>query len=60
MLFFTAIHSAESVLWFSAIIIATGRLTTMLRKGGVVKLLDRAMGSLFIGFGVRLALEKQR
>ncbi len=59
MLLFAMIHAVQAVLWFSALIVAAKRLAPVLRQGRVVKLFDRAMGTLFIGFSIRLALEKQ-
>ncbi len=60
MLLFAAIHAMEAVVWFTALILATARLAPVLRRGSVVRRLDQAMGALFIGFGVRLAMEKRR
>lgn len=57
MLLFAAIHAVEGVLWFALLIIATASFARVLRRPAVVRLLDRAMGVLLVGFGVRLALD---
>jgi threonine/homoserine/homoserine lactone efflux protein len=58
MLLFAAIHAVEGILWFTMITFATDRIAPVLRRPRFVKLLDQAMGTLFIGFGVRLAISR--
>lgn len=53
-----AIHVLLSLIWFAALIAATGRITALLRRPGAVTLLDRFTGLVFIGFGARLALSR--
>ncbi|MEP6762944.1 MAG: LysE family translocator [Gemmatimonadaceae bacterium] len=60
MLLFASIHSAEAILWFGVLIIATERLAHTLRRPSVVKFLDRAMGTLFVAFGARLAVDSRQ
>ena len=59
MLLFALIHAVEGIVWFSILTIATGRIAPLLRRGRVVKFFDQAMGTLFIAFGVKLALERR-
>lgn len=55
-----AIHAAEGILWFAALILATRPLAAVLRRPAVVRWLDRATGAVLIGFGLKLALESRR
>ena len=59
MLLFAVIHAVEAIVWFTALTVATGRIAPVLRRGRVVRRLDQAMGTLFIGFGARLAFDKR-
>jgi threonine/homoserine/homoserine lactone efflux protein len=54
------IHATEGVLWFLLLTSATGLLSRWLRKRRVVMALDSTMGAIFLGFGLKLALEKAR
>ena len=54
-----AIHGALSVFWFAGLIAATRPIAGALKKAGVVRWLDRITGGVFLGFGVRLALERR-
>ena len=54
---FAAIHAGEGLLWFALLIAATASFARVLRRPAVVRTLDRAMGVLLVGFGVRLALD---
>jgi threonine/homoserine/homoserine lactone efflux protein len=54
-----AIHGAVSVFWFAGLIGATRPIAGALKKAGVVRWLDRLTGGVFLGFGVRLALERR-
>lgn len=51
-----AIHAALSVIWFAVLIAATAPIAKAMRRPGVLRWLDRAIGGLFVSFGVRLAL----
>jgi threonine/homoserine/homoserine lactone efflux protein len=53
-----AIHVLLALLWFGVLIMATVPLSNALRKPKVVKWLDRLTGSIFIGFGLKLAASK--
>ena len=53
-----AIHAAEGAIWLSGLVFAVGRVRTVLIRPRVARTLERISGIVFIGFGVRLALEK--
>jgi threonine/homoserine/homoserine lactone efflux protein len=55
-LLLTAIHAALTLVWFAALIALTVPLGRRLREPGVVRMLDRLTGAVFVGFGARLAL----
>jgi RhtB (resistance to homoserine/threonine) family protein len=50
------IHAAISVAWFAVLIAAATSLVRTVRRPGVLRWLDRAVGTVFVGFGVRLGL----
>jgi threonine/homoserine/homoserine lactone efflux protein len=52
------IHAALGLAWFSLLIAATRPIARVLAAPALAVGLDRAMGLLFVGLGVRLALEK--
>lgn len=54
-----ALHGLLSVFWFAALIAATQPLAAALRRAIVVRWLDRLTGGVFLGFGLRLALERR-
>jgi threonine/homoserine/homoserine lactone efflux protein len=54
-----AIHALLGLAWFAALIAATRPIAGALQRAPVVRWLDRLTGGLFIGFGVRLALERR-
>ena len=54
------IHATEGLLWFLLLTNATELLSGWLRQRRVVMALDSAMGAIFIGFGLKLALDKVR
>ena len=55
----TAIHVAEGLAWFAALIAATVPIAGLLRAPAVVRWLDRVTGGVFVAFGLRLALERR-
>jgi len=55
-----SIHATEGILWFLLLGNATELLSGWLKRRRVVMALDTAMGAIFIGFGLKLALEKTR
>jgi threonine/homoserine/homoserine lactone efflux protein len=54
-----AIHAALGVVWFAALIAATSPLKRWLQRAAVVRWLDRLTGLVFLGFGLRLALDRR-
>lgn len=55
-----AIHAAEGVAWFTALILATRPLAAAFRRPAVVRTLDRVTGGVLIAFGLRLVLDGRR
>ena len=53
-----AIHAVLGVLWFAVLIAATRPLAEVLKRGPVVRWLDRVTGGVFLAFGARLALDR--
>ncbi len=51
-----AIHALLGLIWFICLIAATRPLVGLLRRPGVVRLLDRITGGIFVAFGARLAV----
>lgn len=58
-LMLTAIHVAEGLLWFAALIAATVPITGLLRAPVVVRWLDRVTGCVFVAFGLKLAFKRR-
>jgi threonine/homoserine/homoserine lactone efflux protein len=54
-----AIHGALSVVWFAGLIGATRPIAGALQRAAVVRWLDRLTGGVFLGFGLRLALDRR-
>jgi threonine/homoserine/homoserine lactone efflux protein len=54
-----AIHAIEGILWFCLLTFATRPLSRWLCRPYVAQALDRATGTLLVGFGVRLVLDNQ-
>jgi threonine/homoserine/homoserine lactone efflux protein len=59
MLLLAAIHGVLGGLWFALLISATAPLKRWLQRQAVVRWIDRVTGAVFIGFGVRLALDRR-
>jgi threonine/homoserine/homoserine lactone efflux protein len=59
-LLLASIHVAEGILWFILLISATSLLSQWLRRPRVAKTIDHVTGTVLVGFGVALALEKSR
>ena len=55
-----AIHVTEGMLWFAALTVATRPLSRWLRRAGVARTLDGVTGTILIGFGLELVLERRR
>jgi threonine/homoserine/homoserine lactone efflux protein len=54
------IPAGVAVIWFSLLILATRPLSRWLRRPRVVQTLDRATGTVLVGFGFGLALDDRR
>ena len=54
-----AIHAALGLTWSACLIGATRPIAGALKKAPMVRWLDRLTGGVFLGFGVRLALERR-
>jgi len=59
ILLLAAIHVTLGLLWCGVLILATTPLKRWLERRAVVRWLDRITGTVFIGFGARLALERR-
>jgi threonine/homoserine/homoserine lactone efflux protein len=59
LIFLACLHAAMGVVWFAVLIGATRPVAGALRKAAVVRWLDRITGGVFVGFGLRLALERR-
>jgi threonine/homoserine/homoserine lactone efflux protein len=55
-----AIHNVEGMLWFVLLAFAVGRAGGLLARPAVRRRLDQLTAMVFIGFGVRLAVEGAR
>jgi threonine/homoserine/homoserine lactone efflux protein len=53
------IHVVIGTCWSACLIAATQPIAAALKRPAVVRWLDRATGVVFLGFGVRLALERR-
>src|SRR5580658_9523187 len=56
---FAAIHATEGILWFCVLTLATRPLSRWLRRPAVAQTLDRATGTVLVGFGVGLVLDNR-
>ena len=56
--FLVGVHMALTVVWFAGLILATAPLGRILRRPAVVRTMDRAVGAVFIGFGLKLAASR--
>ena len=54
-----AIHAAMGLVWFAAITLATRPFSRLLRRPAFTRGVDGLTGTVLIGFGLRLALERR-
>ena len=54
------IHSAEGILWFFLLTLATRPLSRWLRRPPLARTLDRATGTVLVGFGLGLVIDNRR
>lgn len=52
-----ALHVLMACAWLALLVAGMGRLRPVLRRPAVVAALDRVTGAVFVGFGMRLALD---
>lgn len=50
------VHASINIIWFSAMIILLSRLTGVARSGSFQRALKAVTGSVFIAFGIKLAM----
>lgn len=55
-----SIHALEGILWFSVLIAAVRPFSVWLGKKKSVKKLDYVMGTVFVGFGLKLLFSDRR
>ncbi|MDB5457043.1 MAG: LysE family translocator [Caulobacter sp.] len=53
------IHVIMGLAWAAGLIAATAPLAGLLRRSAVVRWLDRVTGAVFVGFGLRLVLDRR-
>ena len=56
--FLVGVHVALTIVWFAGLILATAPLGRFLRRPAVVRTMDRVVGVVFIGFGLKLAASR--
>ncbi|HEV2443942.1 MAG TPA: LysE family translocator [Steroidobacteraceae bacterium] len=54
------LHALIGIAWFGILIVATRPIARALKRPSVVRRLDRLTGLVFVSFGVKLALVRQR
>ncbi|MHB8816242.1 MAG: LysE family translocator [Steroidobacteraceae bacterium] len=54
------LHALMGIVWFGILIVATRPIARILKRPSVVSRLDRLTGLVFVSFGVKLALIRQR
>jgi threonine/homoserine/homoserine lactone efflux protein len=54
-----AIHAGLGLAWFAVLVAATQPIAAALQKAAVVRWLDRVTGGVFVGFGLKLALDRR-
>jgi threonine/homoserine/homoserine lactone efflux protein len=59
MLLLALIHGLLGLAWFAVLISAASPLKRWLQRQAVVRWIDRVAGAVFVGFGLRLALERR-
>jgi threonine/homoserine/homoserine lactone efflux protein len=57
-LLLTVIQASINLAWFALLLALSVRIGRAMRRPGVVRVLDRLTGTVFVGFGARLAFER--
>ena len=60
ILLLAVLHALMGIAWFGLLIVATRPIARALKRPAVIRRLDRLTGLVFLGFGVKLALIRQR
>lgn len=55
-----AIHAAEGIVWFAILAATATSFRRLISRPRIKRAIDRVTGAVFVGFGVRLALESRR
>lgn len=53
------IHAAMGLVWLSAVAVAVDRAQRLVRRSGIRRGLDAVYGTVLVGLGVKLALERR-
>ena len=56
---FAVLHVVIGTLWLATLILGMSRLRPLLRRPATIRWLDRLTGTVFIGFGLKLALGRR-
>jgi threonine/homoserine/homoserine lactone efflux protein len=59
ILLLAALHAAMGLAWFAALILATRPIARTLKRPRTIRMLERATGLVFVGFGVKLAMSRR-
>jgi threonine/homoserine/homoserine lactone efflux protein len=54
-LLLAGVHAVEGAVWFTAIILATQSVRSLLRQRNAKRAIDGTTGAVLIGFGIKLA-----
>lgn len=57
-IFLAGVHFLIANIWQLALVLMVGRVSALLIKGSVQRVIDGVIGSVLIGFGLKLALER--
>ncbi len=60
ILLLAVLHALMGILWFALLIVATRPIARALKRPSVIRRLDRLTGLVFVSFGMKLALVRQR
>jgi len=60
ILLLAVLHALMGIAWLGLLIVATRPIARALKRPAVIRRLDRLTGLVFLGFGVKLALIRQR
>lgn len=58
-LILTAIHVTEGLVWFCMLVVLVDRLGAWIRRGSVKHWIEALTGTAFVGFGAKLAFQRE-